>query len=104
MKLNRALYTDKDKTLVLEEGDPKAAFVIGGEGSTVDAADVEKYGLDESHFISEEKPTDEDDDKPADAAADVEEDETDEEDEEKEPEPAPAPKKPAAAKKTAKKK
>jgi hypothetical protein len=56
--LNRPLYTDKGKTQVLEEGDPKAAFVIGGKGSTVSDDDVEKYKLDDSHREQEEKKAD----------------------------------------------
>jgi hypothetical protein len=52
--LNRPLYTDETKTKVLEEGDPEAAFVIGGKGSTVPPDEVEKYGLDESHRLIEE--------------------------------------------------
>jgi hypothetical protein len=54
-KLNRALYTDKEKTLVLEEDDPRAAFVIGGKGSVVSEEDVKKYKLDDSHKLKEEE-------------------------------------------------
>lgn len=56
-KLNRPLSTDKTKTLVLEESDPRAAFVIGGKGSIVSDADVKKYGLDDSHQLVEEDAT-----------------------------------------------
>lgn len=53
-KLNRRLYTDSSKTLVLEEGDERAAFVIGGPGSPVTDEDVKRYKLDDSHRLKEE--------------------------------------------------
>jgi len=53
--LNRKLYTDSEKKMVLEEGDPRAAFVIGGKGSPVTDDDVKHYGLDDSHRLSEDE-------------------------------------------------
>jgi hypothetical protein len=52
--LNRPLYTDSEKKLVLEAGDSRAAFVIGGKGTPVDAEDVKRYGLDDSHRLADE--------------------------------------------------
>lgn len=51
--LNRALYTDASRSLVLEEGDARAAFVIGGAGSTIYPEDVIRFGLDDSHRLVE---------------------------------------------------
>jgi hypothetical protein len=51
--LNRRLYLNSDKTKVVEEGDTDAAFVFGGEGSTVSAEDVEKYKIPKRYFVKE---------------------------------------------------
>lgn len=42
---DRALYLNADKTEVVEEGDPNAAFLLVGAGSEIDDADAAKYGL-----------------------------------------------------------
>ena len=107
-RLNRPLYTDKSKTLVLEEGDPKAAFVIGGAGSPVDDVDVEKYGLDESHqYVEEESAAPADGiartgvDDPAPDASDADADDAAEEDEAETDAPAKPRRSKAGAKKPA---
>lgn len=53
--LNRRLFTDKTQTKILEDGDPAAAFLIGGEGTTLPDDIVKKYKLDESHRLKEEE-------------------------------------------------
>lgn len=42
---DRRLYTDATKSVVLEEGDETAAYVLCGKGSTIPAATVRKLGL-----------------------------------------------------------
>lgn len=42
---DRRLYTDATKSVVLEEGDETAAFVLCGKGSTIPTATVRKLGL-----------------------------------------------------------
>lgn len=42
---DRRLYLDATKSVVLEHGDPKAAFVLCGVGSTIPSATVRKLGL-----------------------------------------------------------
>lgn len=42
---DRRLYTDATKTVVLEHGDPQAAYVLCGQGSTIPAATVRHLRL-----------------------------------------------------------
>lgn len=42
---DRALYLNADKTEVLEEGDPNAAYLLVGAGSELDDSEAAKYGL-----------------------------------------------------------
>lgn len=51
--LTERLYLNADKTAVLKEGEPGAAYLFGGVGAEVSAEDVEKYGLKQ---ITEEVP------------------------------------------------
>jgi outer membrane biosynthesis protein TonB len=41
----RRLYVTRDWSTLVEEGDPRAAFLLAGKGGEVAAADVERYGL-----------------------------------------------------------
>lgn len=42
---DRRLYTDATQTIVLEEGDGRAAFVLCGPGSTIPSVTVKRLGL-----------------------------------------------------------
>jgi len=42
---DRRLYLTADRTTVVEEGDPRAAFLLAGQGSEIPAAEVERLGL-----------------------------------------------------------
>lgn len=54
---DRALYLNADRTEVVEEGDPEAAFLLVGAGSEIDDADAARYGLG-SHAKSAAKAED----------------------------------------------
>lgn len=41
----KRLYVNKDKSRVVEEDDPEAAYLLVAEGSELSDADAEKYGL-----------------------------------------------------------
>lgn len=41
----RRLYLNRDKTGVVEEGDPEAAFLLVAEGGELPHEEAEKYGL-----------------------------------------------------------
>lgn len=41
----RRLYLNADKTCIVEEGDPAAAYVLAGAGGVLSDADAERYGL-----------------------------------------------------------
>ena len=43
----RRLYLSRDKSRVVEEGDPEAGFLLAGTGVVVPEADVERYQLRE---------------------------------------------------------
>ena len=43
---DRRLYVTADKERVVEEGDPEAAFLLVGAGSSVDPEIARKYSLD----------------------------------------------------------
>lgn len=47
-KSDVALYLNADKTKVVHEGDPDAAFLLVGAGSEIDESEAEKYGLKSS--------------------------------------------------------
>lgn len=40
------LWLNRDKSAVVKDGDPDAAFLLASPGKEVPAADVERYGLD----------------------------------------------------------
>lgn len=42
---DKRLYVNKDKSRVVEESDPEAAYLLVAEGSELSDADAEKYGL-----------------------------------------------------------
>lgn len=65
-KSDRALYLNADKSEVVEEGSPDAAFLLVGAGSEIDDADAAKYGL-KSAGKTEDKQAEPADDKSADA-------------------------------------
>ena len=44
-KADRRLYHNADKTRVVEEGDPEAAFLYLAEGQTAPLAEARGYGL-----------------------------------------------------------
>lgn len=45
LKADRRLYTNKDRTKLVEEGDPGAASLLAAEGRAIDPADVSALGL-----------------------------------------------------------
>lgn len=45
MKLDRTLWLTADKAKVVEDGDPKAAFLLGTAGKDVPDAEAERLGL-----------------------------------------------------------
>lgn len=42
---DRRLWLNADKSRVVEDGDPEAAFLLASKGKELDAATVERYGL-----------------------------------------------------------
>lgn len=42
---DRRLWLNADRTEVVEDGDPAAAFLLASPGTEVSDADAEKYGL-----------------------------------------------------------
>lgn len=42
---DKAYYFNSDKTKVVEEGDPDAAWLLVGQDSEIAVAEAEKYGL-----------------------------------------------------------
>lgn len=46
-KADRRLYLNADKTEAVEEGDPRAAYLLCTPGDEVPAADAKRYGLSE---------------------------------------------------------
>lgn len=42
---DKRLYVNADKSKVVEEDSPEAAFLLVGEGGTVSDEDAKKYGL-----------------------------------------------------------
>lgn len=43
---DRKLWLTADRERVVEDGDPEAAFLLASAGKEIDAATVERYGLD----------------------------------------------------------
>ncbi len=43
---DRRLYVDKDKTRVVEEGDPAGSWLLYAVGRRIGAGDVKRYGLE----------------------------------------------------------
>jgi hypothetical protein len=44
-RADRRLYVTADRSRVVEEGDPGAAFLLVGLNSIIEAEDVQRYGL-----------------------------------------------------------
>lgn len=47
-KVTQRLYLNADKTKVVKEGSPDAAFLFATPGKEIPAAEAEKYGLTKS--------------------------------------------------------
>ena len=45
MRLDRKLWLTADKSEVVEDGDPRAAFLLGSEGAEVPDAEADRLGL-----------------------------------------------------------
>lgn len=45
MELDRRLWLTADRKKVVEDGDPKAAFLLGNEGTEVDDAEAKRLGV-----------------------------------------------------------
>lgn len=45
MKADKRLYLNADRSKVVEEGDPEAAYLFAAEGAEVPDAEAKKYGL-----------------------------------------------------------
>ena len=57
LKLSETLYHNADKTRVVKEGSPQAAFLIGREGKVLTEARARELGLGKG-ALEEVKPTD----------------------------------------------
>lgn len=55
MKLDRTLWLTADKSKVVEDGDPKAAFLLGTAGKDVPDSEAERLGLTETKAAPAEK-------------------------------------------------
>lgn len=66
-KSDKALYLNADKTEVVKEGDPDAAFLLVGAGSEIDDTDAAKYGLKSTSKSEDKAVAAPDEDKAADA-------------------------------------
>lgn len=45
LKADRRLYTNRDRTRLVEAGEPDAAFLLAAPGRPIDPADVQALGL-----------------------------------------------------------
>jgi hypothetical protein len=69
MKADRRLYLNADRSRVVEDGDPEAAYLLAAEGTDISNEDVRRYGLDKKqapepepmvvHSIAADPPKDE---------------------------------------------
>lgn len=66
-KSDKALYLNADKSQVVEEGSPDAAFLLVGAGSEIDDADAKKYGLKSSGKTEDKAVAGPEEDKAAEA-------------------------------------
>lgn len=64
MRADRKLWLTADRTEVVEDGDPRAAFLFAAPGKEISDADAERYGITEAKPV-EEKQADEPADKQA---------------------------------------
>lgn len=56
MRLDRRLWLTADKNEVVEDGDPRAAFLLGGAGTEVPDAEAERLGLTAAKPAPEPEP------------------------------------------------
>lgn len=54
--LKSRLWLTEDRSAAVPDGDPKAVHLLGGEGQTVDGAEVERLGLTDEH-VGPDEPT-----------------------------------------------
>jgi hypothetical protein len=52
---DKTLWLNKDRTKVVEEGSPEAAFLLASKGKEIDAATAERYGLGGKKTKAEDK-------------------------------------------------
>lgn len=55
-KVKTRLYWTQDKSRVVEEGDPEAAYLYAAAGTEVPEADAERYGLTGKHKAQAAEP------------------------------------------------
>lgn len=51
MQAKNRIFVNADKSKVVDEGSPEAAFLLVGEGGEVSDEDIEKYGLKKSDLM-----------------------------------------------------
>lgn len=66
-KSDKRLYHTADKSRLVEESDPEAAFLFVASGQTVSDEDAKKYGLEAPAAPAEPKANDDDAEAKADA-------------------------------------
>lgn len=55
MKLDRTLYLTADQDTAVEEGDPRAAFLLGREGKEIPDDEAERLGVKPAKKAAEPK-------------------------------------------------
>lgn len=50
LKADRRLYVTAEKDQVVEEGDPRGAYLLYAVGRVIGAGDIERYGLEADEF------------------------------------------------------
>lgn len=58
MKADKRYYLNADRSKVVEEGDPAAAYLLAAEGADISNEDAKKYGLGR-YAPEDEMPADE---------------------------------------------
>jgi hypothetical protein len=69
MQADKRYYTTADRSRLVEEGDPDAAYLLAAEGAQLSSADIERYGIGKKsmpepepvvvHSIAADPPKDE---------------------------------------------
>lgn len=54
MQADKRYYTTADRSRLVEEGDPDAAYLLAAEGAHLATADIERYGIGKKSMPSPE--------------------------------------------------